>query len=96
MVSALRIKLKFLEFPSEGLQIYSVTMNTYIKNVSNPESKLNKKHNAINYHVCREAVAAGIISGVKEDTHTNPSDAFTKLIPYGKKQGLPGGIIWGY
>jgi hypothetical protein len=32
-----------------------------VKNVSIPESTLMKKHNAINYHAVREAVAAGIL-----------------------------------
>ena len=64
---------------------------------SKPESRLLKKYNGINYHVCCEAVAAGITSVVKEDTHTNPDDAFTILMPYIKKQGFLGGIIlWGY
>ena len=49
----------------------------------------------------REAVAAVIINVGKEDTHTNPANAFTKLMPYIKKQVLFGGIIlesliWGF
>jgi hypothetical protein len=32
---------------------------------------LMKKHNAINYHVVREAVVAGILRFGKEDSETN-------------------------
>jgi hypothetical protein len=38
-----------------------------------------KKHNAINYHVVREAVAAGILRVGKEDGETNLADLLTKV-----------------
>jgi len=56
-----------------------------VKNTSIPESVLAKKHNAINYHIIREAVAAGIIRIGKEDTETNIADAFTKLMDFSRK-----------
>jgi hypothetical protein len=49
-----------------------------VKNASIPESVLSKKHNAINYHAVREAVAAGIIQVSKEDGDTNIANLFTK------------------
>jgi hypothetical protein len=42
-----------------------------VKNTSIPESTLMNKHNAINYHIVREAVAMGMIRVGKEDTETN-------------------------
>jgi hypothetical protein len=39
-----------------------------------------KKHNAINYHVVREAVVAGILRVGKEDGETNLVDLFMKVI----------------
>jgi hypothetical protein len=39
-----------------------------------------KKHNAINYHAVREAVAAGILRVGKEDGKTNLADILTKMI----------------
>ncbi len=39
-----------------------------------------KKHNAINYHAVREAVAAGILRVGKEDGETNLADILTKVI----------------
>jgi hypothetical protein len=49
-----------------------------VKNASIPKSVLSKKHNVINYHAVREAVAAGIIQVGKEDGTTNLADLFTK------------------
>ena len=63
------------------------------KNTSSPESTLTKKHNAINFHICREAVAAGIMRVAKEDTKTNLADAFTKLLPYSRKMELLGRLL---
>ena len=51
-----------------------------MKNTSLPDSVLSKRHNAINYNVVREAVAAGIISVGKEDGQTNLADAFTRML----------------
>ena len=77
-------------------------MNVYcdnqgvVKNTSVPESTLSKKHNSINYHIVREAVAAGILRVAKEDTATNLADPLTKLVPYSTKQELLGQILWDY
>ena len=51
-----------------------------VKNASIPESALSKRHNAINYNIVRESVAAGILHVRKEDGTTNLADAFTKLL----------------
>ena len=67
-----------------------------VKNTSIPESTLSKKHNSINYHVIREAAAAGILRVAKEDTNTNLADALTKLMPYSQKQELVGCIQYDY
>ena len=53
-----------------------------VKNTSALESTLDKKHNSINYHVTRKAVAAGILLVGKEGTATNLADPLTKLIPH--------------
>eukprot|EP00970_Alexandrium_tamarense_P011866 scaffold2584_cov164-Alexandrium_tamarense.AAC.14 len=59
-----------------------------MKNTSIPTSMLGKKHNSINYHVVREAVAAGVMRVAKEDTRTNPADALTKILRSDRKQKL--------
>ena len=45
-----------------------------------PDGTLKKKHCAISYHICREAVAAGIIAPRKVTTSINQSDACTKSL----------------
>ena len=96
MVVGLRIKCKCFGIPIEGpTNVFSDNEAVY-KNVSNPTSTLAKKHNAINYHICREAVAAGIMRHAKEDTETNIADALSKLMPYSKKQDLIGGLQYDY
>jgi hypothetical protein len=51
-----------------------------VKNMSMLESTLMKKHNAIDYHAVREAVAAGILRVGKEDGEMNLADLLTKVI----------------
>jgi hypothetical protein len=62
--------------------------NGVVKNTTIPESKLAKKHNAINYHAVREAVAAKIICVGKEDGRTNLADLFTKVLTADRRQAL--------
>ena len=88
-VSALRIKLKCLGIPIDGATNMFCDNNAVVKNVSLPESTLSKKHNAINFHIIRESVAAKIIRVGKEDTLTNISDVFTK------KTGITGEVSMG-
>ena len=59
-----------------------------MKNASLPELALTKRHNAINYHSVREAVAAGIIRVGKEDGNTNLADVFTKALPRQRRYDL--------
>lgn len=93
LCSAMRIKLKYFGVPINGPTNMYCDNNAVVKNVSIPESTLAKKHNAVNYHIIRESVAAGIIRVAKEDTETNIADAFTKLIPYSRKCHLLAGIL---
>ena len=51
-----------------------------------PESRLTKKHNPINFHINREAVAAGIMRVAYEPTATNRADALTKNVAFEVKQ----------
>ena len=59
-----------------------------VKNTSIPESTLTKKHNAINYHAIREAVAAGIIRVGKENGSTNLADIYTKILMSDRRKVL--------
>jgi hypothetical protein len=51
-----------------------------VKNSSRPESTLKKGHNAIAYHCCCKAQAAGIIRIAFKPGETNLADLFTKLL----------------
>ena len=90
----LRIKLKMFGCPIAGAANVYCDNRGVVTNTSVPESTLSKKHNSINYHVIREAVAAGIMCVAKENTLTNLADALTKLLPYSKKHDLMQCILW--
>ena len=66
MVVALRNKLRMFGVPIQGPASVLCDNQGVVKNSSLPESCLSKRHNAINYHTVREAVAAGIIRVGKE------------------------------
>ena len=53
-----------------------------------------KKHNAVNFHIIRESVAAKMIQVGKEDTVTNIADVFTKLVPFTWKRELLARFLW--
>ena len=61
LIVALRYKLQMFGIPIDGLVNVFCDNQGVVKNPSVPESTLMKKHNAINYHAVREAVAAGIL-----------------------------------
>ncbi len=94
MVLALRIKLKCFGIPISGPTNVFCDNNAVVQNTSIPESTLSKKHNAINHHIIREAVAAGIIRVGKKDTLTNIADVFTKLVPVTRKYQLLSPFLW--
>ncbi|KAL7530954.1 hypothetical protein ACHAXR_003776 [Thalassiosira sp. AJA248-18] len=93
LISAMRIKLKCFGVTLSGPTNVFCDNQAMYKNTSNPESMSNKKDNAISYHICREAQAAGMMCVAKEDTDTNIADAFTKLLPYFRKRELMGQLL---
>jgi hypothetical protein len=94
LISALRIKLKCFGVPITGPTNVFCDNNAVVKNVSFLESTLAKKHNAINYHIIQESVAAKILRVGKEDTLTNIADVFTKLVPFTRKRELLVPFLW--
>ena len=80
MIMALRYKLRMFGVPLEGATNVFCDNEAVTKNVSDPTSTLSKKHHAINYHRCREAVAADIVRVAYESTKTNLSDTYTKIL----------------
>ncbi|EJK65517.1 hypothetical protein THAOC_13609, partial [Thalassiosira oceanica] len=90
LIIAYRLKLRSFGVRIDGPADVHCDNQGVCCNTMYPESTLSKKHNAINYHVVREAVAMGAMRVCKEDTETNNADALTKLLPFDKKRELLG------
>ncbi len=88
LVEALRYKLRMFGVPIDGATNVFCDNEAVCKNTSLPESTLKKKHHAIAYHRCREAVAAETVRVAKEGTATNLSDLFTKILPQTRREEL--------
>jgi hypothetical protein len=67
-----------------------------VKNVSILESVLTEKHNAVNYHVVREAIAALIMQVAKEDGATNLADLFMKCLVAPRRKELLSSILYNF
>lgn len=80
LIVALRYKLRMFGIPLSGPADVYCDNSGVQKNLSIPESTLLKKHNSVNYHSVREAVAAGILRVGKEDGKTNIADLLTKVV----------------
>ena len=91
---ALRYKLRMFGVPITGPVNVFCDNNGVVKNASIPHSTLAKRHNAINYHAIREAVAAKIIRVGKEDGMTNVADLFTKVLTADRCRALCRHILY--
>jgi hypothetical protein len=80
MNSALRYKLRMMGVPIEGASNTFGDNASVIKNVTLPESTLNKRHNSIAYHKCREECACGAARVAHEAGKENCSDGLTKCL----------------
>jgi hypothetical protein len=88
LIVALRYKLRMFGVPIDGPANVFCDNRGVVLNASIPNSTLQKKHNAINYHVVREAAAANILRVGKEDGETNISDLLTKVVRGQKRWDL--------
>jgi hypothetical protein len=88
MIEGLRYKLRMMGVPIDGATQVFGDNDAVIKSTTRPESTLKKKHNAINYHRIREAVAAGHIIITWCESGHNIADVLTKLLPGTKKREL--------
>ncbi len=96
MIMAMRYKLRMFGVPIDGpAQVYCDNQGV-VKNTSIPESVLSKKHNASNYRAVREAAAAGVLQVHKEDTTTNLSDLFTKVLHAERRKELIQSILFNF
>jgi hypothetical protein len=82
MIVALRYKLRSFGVEIEGPTNVFCDNEAVTKNVRSPaESTLNKKSLSICYHGVREAVVAGVIPVVWENTRMNLADLLMKALP---------------
>jgi hypothetical protein len=94
LIVALRYKLRMFGIPINGPALVYCDNQGVVKNVTIPESVLSKKHNAINYHAVREAVAANILRVAKEDSSTNLADLLTKPLTEQRRVTLLRSILY--
>ena len=87
MTIAMRYRLRMLGVPVEGLAVMFGDNLSVVTNCTLSTSTLKKKHNAIEYHRVREAVAAGVINLVHVPTKDKIADIMTK--PLGPQQHYP-------
>jgi hypothetical protein len=88
LIESLRYKLRMFGVPIDGPTNTFCDNDAVCKNTTLPDSTLKKKHHSIAYHRCREAVAAGTVRIAKEDTKSNLSDLFTKILPQIRREDL--------
>jgi hypothetical protein len=91
-IEHLRFKLRCFGVPvPRGEPSYVLCDNeSVVKNATNVESTLNKKHSSVAYHHCRWSVAAGVITLAHISTHDNIADCFTKRLPLSTRMHLFG------
>lgn len=88
MIQGLRFKLRTFGIPIDGPADVYCDNEAVTKASANPNVTLAKKHNAVAFHKCREAVAMQMIRVAYEPTRTNLSDLLTKLKSRGERERL--------
>jgi len=76
----LRYTLRMMGVPLDGPSWMFGDNQSVITSSTIPESSLNKRHNALSYHLVRECIAAEIIYFIHVEGKFNPSDLFTKIL----------------
>jgi hypothetical protein len=77
---AMRYKIRMMGIPLLGPTNTFVDNRSVVTNVTVPESTLQRRHNAIAYHKCREECAAGAARCAFERGAHNCSDGLTKIL----------------
>ena len=94
MIVSLRHKLRAFGIPLKGPAHMFCDNQGVVNNTSMPQSTLTKRHNAINYHVIRESVAADIFKVTKVHSSDNLADVFTKVMGAQQRSELLSRIIY--
>jgi hypothetical protein len=93
MIEGLWYKPRMVGIPLDGKTSVFCDNKGVVKNTTALES-LKKKHMVFCYHMCHEALAAGFIQLVKEDTKTNLAAAFMKPLPGSRWKELLGRVLY--
>ena len=94
LIEALRYKLRMFGVEIDGPTDIFCDNEAAVKNCSNPESTLKKKHHSIAYHRNREAVASETVRITKEGTETNLADLFTKVMGHSQREPILDRIMY--
>ena len=94
LVMGLRYKIRMFGIPLEGPSNIFCNNEAVYKNVSQPDSTLNKKQHSIACHFCREKEASGTCRLAKENTKSNSANVFTKTMNKPKREELLGRFIY--
>ena len=94
MIESLRYKMRMMGVPVDEATTIFCDNDAVVKSTSKPESTLKKKHNAVNWHRCREAQAAGWCRLAWLGTNVNLADLFTKTLPGPTRKRLSERMLW--
>ena len=94
LIAVLRYKLRMFGIPLDIRAYVFCDNRGVVMNASKPESNLQKKHNAINFHAVCEAAAAGILRVGKGYGETNLADLLTKLLTGQQRWDLCHFLMW--
>ena len=86
----LRFKFRMFVIPIDGESRILNDNKSVVGSSSKSESKLNKKHNSIAYHLERCNVAAGVVRIGWIEGVSNIADAFTKILAAARRSKLFG------
>jgi hypothetical protein len=94
LIEGLCYKLRMFGVEIDGPTNIFCNNEAAVKNCSNPESTLKKKHHLIAYHRNREAVALETVRITKEGTETNLADLFTKVMGHSQREPILNRVMY--
>lgn len=93
MIEGLIYKLRMFGVPIQGEARIFCDNQAAVKGGSNPDTRLQKKHNSIAFHRVREAVASGWILLYHENSQSNLADLLTKVLSVERRRKLILGLL---
>ena len=93
MIEGLIYKLRMFGIPISGEARVFFDNQAAVNSRSNPDTRLQKKHNSIAFHRVREVVAGGWILIYHEDSQSNLADLLTKVLSVDRRRKLILGFL---